>query len=433
MHKKRRRKSKAPVIIAIIVALAVIGVAVWAALQMSGGGVRGNSSLPSGSGQPAASGSGSGSVAQTQQEADLPEEMRAMWISFLEWQQYDISTEAAMRQVAGKLFDDCKDMGLNTVLVMVRPFGDALYKSEVYPWSHLITGIQGQDPGYDPLAVMIEEAHARGLRLEAWINPYRVQHASIGPKQLSADNPAVLHPDWAQEVQGALWYDPGIAEVQDMVVEGVREIVQNYDVDGIHFDDYFYPEGNTEDFDAASYAALGQGMDRAAWRRENVNTLVSRVYATIKSIKPTLAFGISPQGNNENNYNTQHSDVNMWMKTPGYVDYIMPQNYWGFDYQSSNGSDKAAFGNKCAEWAGYERLDSIKLYNGLGAYRIGVGDGGANDQSEWSSGHNIADQIAYARGVEGFTGFALFRYEFLVADTELAVAEKQALTNLLTQ
>ena len=373
---------------------------------------------------------------------NLPDEMRAMWIAHPDWDNYDISTESAMRETAKAMFDNCKELGLNTVIVAVRPFGDALYKSEVYPWSHLITGVQGQDPGYDPLTVLVEEAHARGLRIEAYINPYRISNGGMGREMLSADNPAMLHPDWVREVSGGLWYDPALPEVQQLVVHGVQEIVRGYDVDGIHFDDYFYPEGKDSAFDEDTYQQLGQGEDRDAWRRENVNTLVRAVYEGIKQIKPDMPFGISPQGNNTNNYNMQCCDVLLWMRTPGYIDYVMPQNYWGFGYTGVNGDTRPAFENKCTEWAGYERSAEVRLYNGLAVYRVGFGDGGVNDQSEWYSGHNVADQIEYARGVEGFSGFALFRYGSLfangdVVDTgamrnvDLAISEREAIQKLL--
>ncbi len=377
----------------------------------------------------------------------LPEEMRAMWISYIEWESLDISTEEKMREEAGVMFDNCVDLGLNTAIVAVRPFSDALYKSAIYPWSHVLTGTQGQDPGYDPLAVLVEEAHARGLRIEAWINPYRVSADSNGPLTLSDTNPAVLHPEWAHETSG-VWYDPGLPEVQQMVVDGVREIVQNYDVDGIHFDDYFYPEttvaadeeggetdAGSQEFDAATFARYGGGKELAAWRRANVDTLVQAVYGAVKEQNPDVSFGISPQGNNQNNYDMQYSDVCHWMATPGFVDYVMPQLYWGFGYRTSSGREDYAFANISATWAGYERAETVKLYAGLGAYRVGDGDGGSNDQAEWRSGHNVADMVAHLRTVKGFSGFALFRYQFLCNPPEAIVdyvdEERLALTELL--
>jgi len=362
----------------------------------------------------------------------LPQEMRAMWISFLEWQAMDISTETAFRAAVTDMFDNCVSMELNTVIVAVRPFSDAMYQSSYYPWSHLITGTQGKDPGFDPLAILVEEAHGRGLRIEAWINPYRVQHPSFGPEVLAESNPAVTHPDWLRTHEG-LWLDPGYPEVAELVKNGVVEIVENYDVDGIHFDDYFYPEGNTEAFDAATYAAYGQGKDRSDWRRENVNTMVRNVYAAVKEANPTVSFGVSPQGNNENNYNDQHCDINLWMQEPGYTDYVMPQLYWGFNY-IRNGDDKASFTNKVREWLSYPLDEDVRLYAGLGAYRIGDGDYSDNSQGEWQNGHSVADMVTYLREKgQHFNGFALFHYQSLYPEEgspyyELAAQEAAALT-----
>lgn len=399
------------------------------------GGTQPSSSASGGVVQPSSApvggSSASGGGTPGQPNAALPTEMRAMWISFLEWETYDLSTEEAMRSVAKELFGNCANLGLNTVIVQVRSFSDAMYPSEIYPWSHQLTGTQGQDPGYDPLAVMIEEAHALGLRFEAWVNPYRAWHKLYRDLPMAADNPAVLHPEWTREgSDGGLWYNAGIPEVKDMIVAGTAEIVQNYDVDGIHYDDYFYSFLADENFDADLYAQNSQGQTLAGWRRQNVNYLLMEVYQAIKNLKPGVAFGISPQGNNENNYNQEYSDVKLWMEQ-ALVDYVMPQLYWGFNYRDKNGKDNAAFANKCAEWAGYPRSENVALYIGLGAYRIGAGDGGSNDQSEWQSGHNIADMVTHMQGVPGITGFALFRYAFLFDGSELAQQETAALTEVL--
>lgn len=268
-----------------------------------------------GGGEPGAPREDFTSVPSGMQAGGEPEAMaapvayRAMWVSYLEWPMFDTSGAQGFAASVGSLLDNCAALGLNTVIVQVRPFGDAVYPSAVYPWSHLVTGVQGQDPGYDPLAIFVEQAHARGLAIEAWVNPYRVRlNDTMPPGELAADNPALLHEGWALEANGGLYYDPALPEVQDMVVQGVTEIVQNYDVDGIQFDDYFYPTTD-EAFDTESYARYGGGQDLAEWRRANVNTLVQKVYAAVKAVKPEAVFGISPQGNNDNNYS---SSIRTW-------------------------------------------------------------------------------------------------------------------------
>ncbi len=358
----------------------------------------------------------------------LPEEMRAMWISFIEWQQIDISTEESMRAAANRIFGHCAQLGINTVIVAVHAFNDALYESEYFPWSHLISGQQGEEAAYDPLAVLLSEAHAFGLRVEAWVNPYRVQHPEHGPETLSEDNPAVQNPSWIRE-QGGLWLDPGLPEVRGLVTACVTELVERYEVDGIHFDDYFYPEGATEAFDTETYATYGGEMELADWRRQNVNEMIHGVYTAVKAANQSVSFGVSPQGNNQNNYNQQYCDINLWMAEPGYADYIMPQLYWGFQYTSPTSGDMAAFPNKLVEWSGYPRHESVRLYAGLGAYRIGEGDGSPGTAEEWKSGHNIADMVRLLRQTDGFSGFALFHYVSLfplsVSDPYYALAASE--------
>ncbi len=438
MHFEKKKKNHTGVITALLLVAAIaIGTVLFFVLNSR------DATPPVSSAQSILSATGQSTPADTSATAPaenpngytaipLPEEMRAMWVAYPDFQELDIATEAAMRATAGEMFDNCATLGLNTVIVIVRPFSDAFYESALFPWSHILTGTQGTDPGYDPLAVMVEEAHARGLRFEAYINPYRV--GAVDP--LAATNPAVQNPGWATSVDGALWYNPALPQVQQLITDGVVEILQNYDVDGIHFDDYFYPSFPSPDadtaFDADAYAQSGSALSLADWRRENVNQMVQQVYAAVKTANPTVSFGISTAGNNQYNYDTMYADVNTWMATPGYVDYVMPQLYWGFDYTGASGSTAPAFQNKVNEWAAYERLPQVRLYAGLAAYHIDDEDGGTNDQSEWASGHILADMVTTLRTSGSFSGFALFRYNFLYnKDLPHAPAEVAALTELL--
>lgn len=360
------------------------------------------------------------------------DQLRAMWISYLEFQSVDFGSRNAFVNQMTKMFADCADMGLNTVIVQVRPFGDALYNSSVYPTSHLISGTQGDSLAFDPLEEMVNIAHSKGLRIEAWVNPYRVKLHGRLPAVLAANNPA-NDSSLVFNVDGGVYYNPCLAQVQDMVVDGIAEIVENYDVDGIHLDDYFYPSTDMS-LDADYYAASGSSLSQADWRRENVNTLVRKIYAKVKSIDSSVTFGISPQGNNDNNYNVQYSDVCLWMANEGYVDYVMPQLYWGFGYLTASGRDTYQFVNLSDSWAAYPRHSSVKLHIGLGAYRIGAGDGGANDQSEWASGYNLMRQINALNANSGISGFALYRYDNLFKNSEytsLAQSEVAHIRELL--
>lgn len=365
------------------------------------------------------------------------EEYRAVWISYLEWQSADFSSEDAFRAQMGSWFDQYAAMGLNTVLAQVRPFGDALYPSAIFPWSSVCTGTQGLDPGFDPLAVLVEEAHARGLRLEAWLNPYRLALNDTVPGAFSADNLATVHPEWVKQAAGGQYLDPSRQDVRDCIAAGVQEILDGYAVDGIHLDDYFYPTTD-EAFDAAEYAAAGTDLSLEDWRRENVNALVRQLYQLVHTGGRTagaVPLGISPQGNNDNNYAQQYSDAALWLSTPGYIDYAMPQVYWGYGYTTGSGSTRFAFENITAEWLALPRAAGVALYFGLGAYRIGDGDGGNYDhaQDQWQTGRNLADMVTTLRGA-GADGFGLYRSDFLLRNSawpQLAQAECAALTEVL--
>ena len=372
---------------------------------------------------------------EAEPNAALPTgEWRAVWVSYLEWAGMDFSSEAAFRASAAELMDNCLSIGLNTVIAQVRPFGDALYRSNLFPWSHLCTGVQGQDPGFDPLDVLITEAHSRGLSLEAWVNPYRLRSSAKMPPALAENNLANVHPEWVCAVGEGLYLNPAIPEAADYVVKGVAELVQNYAVDGIHFDDYFYPTTDPS-IDAAQFAASGEA-DLTAWRRANVTLLVKAVHDAVKAADPTLRFGVSPQGNPDNDRNEQYTDLSVWLTASGadaIVDYLCPQIYWGYGYTLSSGSTRFAFENITAEWLALPRAESTALYFGLGAYRVGVGDGGANADSvsQWCTGSALARQVTDLRSA-GAGGWALYRYGSLFRSDEsgLAAAERAALTAL---
>ena len=361
-------------------------------------------------------------------------EWRAVWVSYLEWAAMDFSTEDAFRAGVVQLLDNCTGLGLNTVLAQVRPFGDALYRSSLFPWSHLCTGVQGQDPGFDPLDVLLTEAHARGLSLEAWVNPYRLRSSASMPPVLAESSLLNAHPEWVCTVNEGAYLNPAIPEAADYVVQGVAELVQNYAVDGIHFDDYFYPTTDPS-IDAAQFAASGE-TDLTAWRRANVTRLVKAAHDAVKAADPTLRFGVSPQGNPDNDRNEQYTDLSVWLTASGadaVVDYLCPQIYWGYGYTLSSGSTRFAFENITAEWLALPRAESTALYFGLGAYRVGVGDGGANADSvsQWCTGSALARQVTDLRSA-GAGGWALYRYGSLFRSDEsgLAAAERAALTTL---
>lgn len=345
---------------------------------------------------------------------------RAVWVSYLEWQQVDFSTPETFSGDIAVILDNIRDLGATVVLAQVRPFGDALYPSSYYPFSHLCTGQQGRDPGYDPLALLVQAAHDRGLALEAWVNPYRIQ-AGLTPALCGA-SPAKLHPDWVKYTDTGAYLDPANTAVRQYIADAVGELCANYDVDGIHFDDYFYPTTDPA-FDAADYAASGTALTRDDWRRENVNALVELCHATAR--RYGVRFGVAPVGDPEQNYALQYSDAARWLRQ-GTVDYLMPQLYWGQEYVK-DGDTSHSLARLAGAWAALPRAAGVRLYAGLGAYRIGAGDG-SDAGSEWVSGRALADQLNLLDRL-GVQGAGLYRYASLFDASDyagLAAAEVDA-------
>ena len=298
------------------------------------------------------------------------------------------------------------------MIIQVRSFSDAIYESSIFPWSYLCTGTEGRNPGFDPLKIIIEGAHSKGIRVEAWVNPYRVIGKELN-REINDDNPAA---SWIKDkssniiaLNDGIYYNPGSHEVKELVVKGISEIVKNYDVDGIHFDDYFYPSTEA-DIDAETYKEyLGSGgnLSLEDWRRENINELIRTVYKEIKSINSKVVFGISPQGSMTNNYNNQYIDVEKWVSNPGYVDYICPQIYYGFNNQGNS------FNKALEEFSSIIKQNNIKLYVGLAAYKCGKEDTWAGDgKMEWIEESGIlGKQIDASRKASKYGGIMFFRYD----------------------
>lgn len=373
--------------------------------------------------------------AQTTQKQEETEEVRAIWLSYLDLKAMLLTSgdqSAGEKQFTKNIetaFDNMQALGLNTVIAQVRPFSDALYESELFPWSYLAAGTEGKDPGFDPLEIMVEQAHARGMRLEAWINPYRVRNGA-NTREMSAGNPAnaMLKTGDAIQYNGAITYNPASKKAQQLIVDGVKEIVENYDVDGIHFDDYFYPTTDMA-FDKASYQSYrsaGGTLDQADWRRQNVNDLVKAVYAAIKEIDEDVVFGISPQGNMDNNYNNQFIDVEEWLTEDGYIDYICPQIYFGFQ------NSTCPYAETVKAWD-QQITNDVKLYVGLAPYKIGLEDTYAgNGKWEWANNDDLlARMVETARESENYQGFSLFRYDSVFCpQSDVKNDVKQEVNNL---
>lgn len=367
------------------------------------------------------------SDAQTEQTTVNTDEYKAFWFSYYDYTAYRAKYKKRNATTFKKYFTQAvkkgKSLGMNCIIVHVRPFGDAMYKSKYFPWSKCISGKQGKNPGYDPLKIMTQVAHANGMKIEAWINPYRVASGSTNYKKLSTKNPARK---WHNKkktrrnvlaYKGSLYYNPAKAQVRNLIVNGVKEIVENYDVDGIHMDDYFYPAFSSSNvnsaFDAKEYRAstMAKGKQNiVSFRREQVNMLVKAIHSAVKSIDPSVTFGISPAGNIDNltSRYSYYVDINKWLNSSDYVDYICPQIYWGFKHPY------AKFDRVTNRWMNAAKSKKVKVYIGIAVYRAGHNIGaGSAERREWRTDANILKkQVQYARK-KGCDGFAFFDYQDL--------------------
>ncbi len=357
-------------------------------------------------------------------------EMKAMWISYLEFQNMPKSKNAFQASV-DKMFDDIKSMKMNSVIVQVRPFADAMYPSKYFPWSKYAGGVTGVNPGYDPTEYMVKAAHDRGLEFHAWINPYRIG-SNVGGSIMSDPRYA----DWESrrliiKHNSSYYFNPASVEARNLIISGVKEIIESYPVEGIHFDDYFYPSLGGGSFDQTEYEQSGSNLSLAAWRRENVSALVSGCYSVVKATNPNVVFGISPAGNIDNlkSSSSHFVDIDRWMSQSGYVDYIMPQLYWGFEAKNSRGNIAGwAYENNLSRWIGLKNKGNVKLYVGLSLSYAGKPTRDGNSVSEWLRYNDIVSrQVMHARGTGSVSGFAFFRYDIF----KDSLASKEV-TNLIS-
>jgi uncharacterized lipoprotein YddW (UPF0748 family) len=357
----------------------------------------------------------SNSVASAQY--DGKHEWRAVWIATvnnIDWpSKPGLSSQEQQKELIAYL-DLFKSMNFNAVVLQVRPAADAFYESKYEPWSIYLTGDQTKapEPKYDPLAFAIKEAHKRGMELHAWLNPYRVSQDTANIKTMSAKHLYKKHPELFVKYGKKLYFDPAFPETRAFVTKVIKDIVTRYDVDGIHFDDYFYP--NNDFNDSISFAKHSRGYktaDKMAWRRENVDLVVKMLRDTMKSVKPYIKFGISPYAVWRNlredprgsdtksfsytNYDHLHADLLLWMEK-GWIDYVLPQLYFNIGYEN------AEF-NILAKWW-RDNSAGVPVYGGLGTYRL---EENAKIPA-WRSSEEIRKQAEIIRGMAVYQGVCYF-------------------------
>ncbi|TNV22526.1 glycoside hydrolase family 10 protein [Buttiauxella sp. B2] len=368
------------------------------------------------------------------------EPVRGVWlttVSRLDWPPVSSvnvsnpSTRISMQKKAltDKL-DNMKSLGINTVFFQVKPDGTALWSSKILPWSDMMTGNIGEYPGYDPLQFMLDEAHKRGMKVHAWLNPYRVS-VNTTPGTVAELNrtlslhPAsvfVLHRDWIRTAGNRFVLDPGIPEVRDWITSIVAEVVSSYPVDGIQFDDYFYAESPGSALnDNQTYKKYGQDFaSKADWRRHNTEQLIQQVSHTIKRLKPGVEFGVSPAGVWRNRsfdeagsdtrgaaaYDESFADTRRWVQQ-GLLDYIAPQIYWPFS------RDSARYDVLAKWWADVVKPTNTRLYIGVALYKVGVP---AKNEPDWMIQGGVPElkkQLDLNDSIPQIDGTILFREDYL--------------------
>lgn len=349
-------------------------------------------------------------------------ELRATWISTvynLDWPSKKGLTVEEQKKEFTTLLDGLKSAGLNAVMVQIKPSADSFYPSQYGPWSEYLTGVQGTDPGYNPLAFMIEETHKRDMEFHAWFNPYRVSVKS-DRDALTEDHPAKKNPDWVVSYGGKLFYNPGIPAVQQFVIDSILEVVKNYNIDGVHLDDYFYPypEKDVDFPDEELYQSHKRTANetKEQWRRNNINDFVKNLHQSIKREKNTVAFGVSPfgiwrnkvddpKGSNTRggvtSYDSLYADTKYWVEN-GWLDYIAPQIYWHIGY------DRAEYKELINWWSNVVQNKKVDLYIGQAAYKVEAGN------TPWGNPLEILDQIEYNRMIPEVKGSIFFRAKSIV-------------------
>ena len=352
-------------------------------------------------------------------------EKRSVFISYIELNE-NINNRSVVdsKKNIDLMIKNIKDMGFNEIILQVRSFCDAIYDSDIYPYSMMVSSEEGVNPGYDILEYFIEKAHYNDINLIAWINPYRVRN-SKDISSISEKSPVYKYLDSdILYVGDGIYLNPSKEETLNLVVEGVREIVENYDVDGILFDDYFYPNNEIDRDDYSEYLKDNEFISKEQYNLNVVSKMIKEVYSVCQKNK--VLFGVSPDGNMENNYEKVFADVKKWCSEEGYIDFIMPQVYYGFY------NEVKPFKTVVDEWESIITNEKIKLYIALAFYKVGEIDKYAKSGSEeWINNNDIImREILISRNLNKYQGFSLFRYDFVFDDDKYTSISKVEIENM---
>ena len=337
-------------------------------------------------------------------------EIKAIYISYLEYlNNFSGNNEKINKSKIHKMIDVIKENEFNAIFLHVSPFSDSIYNSSIFPYSHTLTGVEGKNPGFDYLDYFIKIAHSKNIKIHAWINPYRISFNN-NIASLSNKNPAMklINTTNIMINKNGIYYNPASTIVKDLIVRQIEEILDKYDVDGIHFDDYFYMQSDIDEKEYQSFINSGGESSLKDFRLNNINDLIKRVYKIVKERNSSIIFSIAPDGNINNNYLYHFADVKTWLKNNGYVDIIMPQIYYGFNNEYS------PFKKVLDNWIKLCVNQNVRIVPVLAKYKEGQIDLEAGmGKDEWVLDDVIGKQIKMIEEKE-LAGYALFRYDFLI-------------------
>ena len=338
-------------------------------------------------------------------------EIRGIYISYLEYLNHFNGGSKTINQVKiEKMIDNIKSRGINSIFLHVSPFSDSIYESKLFPYSYTLTGIEGKNPGFDYLDYFIKISHAKNIKVHAWINPYRISFSSDS-NNLSDNNPAkrLINTSSIMIDKKGIYYNPASILVKNLIIRQVEEIINNYDVDGIHFDDYFYIQDEIDKIEYNNYLNNGGELSLKEFRLDNTNDLIKKVYQVIKEKNENIIFSIAPDGNINNNYIYHFADIKTWLNSSEYIDIIMPQIYYGFNNEYS------PFNKVLDNWIKLCTNKSIKIVPVLASYKENeIDDGAGIGRNEWVENNDIIKrQINIIRNKK-LDGYTLFRYDYVV-------------------
>ena len=364
-------------------------------------------------------------------KSKIEEEKRAVFISYIELgNNLRGKSSEEMKHTINDMLDNAKNFGFNMIILQVRSFSDAIYKSSIYPSSRSVVNTEGDDLPFDILDYFVKKAHKKNLELHAWINPYRISN-DTDISVISKDNPAykLLNTDAVKIIDNVgIYYNPASSKVETLILEGIEEIIKSYDVDGIHFDDYFYPKSDDIDKNEYEKSLKDNDLTLQQFRLNTISSLIKKTYKLIKSYDKAIFFGISPDGNIDNNYNSNYVDTRLFCTEKGYIDYIMPQVYYGFLNSTKPFEETVKSWNNLI-------TNNISLIPALAFYKTGNIDKYAKEGiNEWIEYNNIISrEVMLSRELSNYKGFAIFRYDSIFGNnlTENAFLEKENLKNIL--